>query len=163
MARRLNFPIARFYLGAADVWYAAAFTVLFLAATVLVAVALARASAPDDHAAKAAAALAWASASEKCECVKGKVSSWKDASTKALKDHVPIVVFAGDAEPRCCGSAIPVRMTIADAKLDDVGKPIVVYVPTADGKLAVFERLPATATREQIRAIVAKARKSLEK
>lgn len=106
-----------------------------------------------DRKAKAALALAGASDPAKCECAKDRVKPWKEAAAIATMRRVPIVVYA-DVEPRCCGEAIPVVMTVADAKLIRSDKPIVVYIPIADGKVLQATDLPANATPQEIKAAV---------
>lgn len=113
------------------------------------------AGAKDERDRKAKAALALASTGDpaKCECAKDRVKSWKDAASIAATKKVPIVVYA-DVEPRCCGEAIPVKMTRDEAKLLRPEKPIVVYIPVEGGKVLQVTDLPASATPQEIKAAV---------
>lgn len=115
-----------------------------------------------DRKAKAALALAGASDPEKCDCTKDRVKPWKEAAALATMRRVPIVVYAG-VEPRCCGEAIPVRMTVEEAALLRPEKPIVVYIPTEGGKVLQATDLPATATPQEIKAAVKLAQGQIDR
>lgn len=115
-----------------------------------------------DRKAKAALALAGASDPEKCECAKDRVKPWKEAAALATMRRVPIVVYA-DVEPRCCGEAIPVRMTTEEAKLIRPEKPIVVYIPVDGGKVLQATDLPANASPAEIKAAVKLAQQQIDR
>lgn len=134
-----------------------------IAAALAAALILSTAQADDrDRKAKAALALAAASDPAKCACAKGKVKPWKEAVVEANALRVPIVVYA-DVEPRCCGDAIPVRMSAEEAKLIRPEKPIVVYIPVEGGKVLQATDLPATATPAEIKAAVKLAQQQLDR
>lgn len=173
MARSVTRQILSFYLGSRDVWQAAGCCVLFVAlitsCTIVAArgqdVTPAEAKAKQDdreRKAKAALALAGTGDPEKCECAKDRIKTWKEAAEIANRDRIPVVVFAG-IEPRCCGNAVPVKMTVEEAKLLRPDKPIVVYNPTGDGRLIQFTDLPADAPRELIKKSVVLAKEFNDK
>jgi len=116
----------------------------------------------------AEAALLIAANAKDCKCTAGRVVLWKDAASQAHVKRVPVVVFVG-CEPRCCAEAIPVKMTVEEDKMIRSDrhirpdKPIVVYVPTGDGRLIQATDMPKTATTAEVKAAVTLAKKSLDK
>jgi hypothetical protein len=119
----------------------------------------ARVSAEDDDAtlkARAALALAAERAPGKCQCAAGRTLTLDDAMAKGKVEGLPVVVFGGCA-PRCCGDALPVRLTLAQSGARPE-RPIVVYAPTKDGWRVAAE-LPADATQAEVKEAVEKAKR----
>lgn len=121
-----------------------------------------------ERAAKAALALAGTASHkcscEKCDCPAGRCAAgrteptWAAACTKALADRaapVPVVVFVS-CEVRCCGDAVPVRLTAAEMRLDRPA--VVVYANGPDGWFKAGE-LKDTAGTNEIKRVVADAKK----
>ena len=168
MARSVTRQILSFYLGSRDVWQAAGCCLLFVALATSCTVLAARGEDPvtakqkqDRDRLDLEIAVARAKSPDKCECAKGKALSWKEAVEKSQRDRVPVVVFAG-LEPRCCADAIPVRMSVEEAKLIRPERPIVVYIPTASGGLLQATDLPKTATNSEVRRAVELAQKQIK-
>ena len=153
------YSILKFYVTDADVWRGCGCCLVLVALLVGSATCAARADDKSDADVKAKLALAVAVEQNRCVCADGKTRSWKDAVVLSKRTGMPIVVFAGDESPRCCGDAIPVRMTLAEASANKE-YPIIVYVPNKDGKtMDVVQTLKPGADRDAIRGAVNKAKK----
>lgn len=152
--------ILRFYLTDSNVWRGCGCVVVILALCVGPAMcAAANADDKSDADVRAKLALAVAVEQNRCVCKDGKTRSWKDAVVLSRRTGMPIVVFAGDENPRCCGDAIPVKMSLIEASASEQ-YPIVVYSPSKDGKtMEVVTTLKPGADRDAIKAALVKAKK----